>query len=123
MQNYKTKQYLTAPQKGGGLFAQDEVEGSPDQRWFLQDSKDAAAAPGSTERRGRSATVFDLDLASTVRDGPSILAPVGEVPFRHYPVNSREAKWDVRVGAVGVSSSQASIRTRSIAAAVSTCCR
>ncbi|WP_431946292.1 hypothetical protein [Actinacidiphila sp. bgisy167] len=43
LENYKTKQYLTAPQSGGQLFAQDEDPESPTQRWFLQDAKEAAS--------------------------------------------------------------------------------
>jgi hypothetical protein len=66
LENYKTKQYLTAPQKGGGLFAQDEVEGAANQRWFLQDAKEAAAvteiALGDTSGpKGQALSVDDLE--------------------------------------------------------------
>ncbi|MFI9469988.1 endonuclease/exonuclease/phosphatase family protein [Streptomyces sp. NPDC052492] len=38
LENFKTKQYLTADIRNGTLFAHDEVGQAPNQRWFLYDA-------------------------------------------------------------------------------------
>ncbi|MEU5710016.1 MULTISPECIES: endonuclease/exonuclease/phosphatase family protein [Streptomyces] len=40
LENYATKQYLSADLKGGALFAHDADDQAPSQRWFLQDVED-----------------------------------------------------------------------------------
>ncbi|MDX2815695.1 hypothetical protein PV410_24520 [Streptomyces sp. PA03-5A] len=42
LENYQTKQYLTADNKGGALLAHDAVDQAANQRWFLRDADEAS---------------------------------------------------------------------------------